>query len=48
MKTLIKSIARVETNLLRDTVIVLAAISLILLTVQVLDYCHLIKWYEWQ
>jgi len=48
MKTLIKSIARVETNLVRDCFIVLAAISVILLTVQVLDMLHLIKWYDWQ
>jgi len=48
MKTLIRTIARTESTLIRDTFIVLLGISLILGSVMLLDFFHLIKAYSWQ
>jgi len=48
MKTLIRTIARTESTLIRDTFVVLLGISLILGSVMLLDFLHIIKAYSWQ
>lgn len=49
MKKSILTLKGTETkNLTRDAFIVMGAISLILLGVQVLYWCHLIKAFSWQ
>jgi len=48
MKTLIRTIARTESTLIRDTFIVLLGISIILGSVMLLDFLHIIKAYSWQ
>ncbi len=47
MKTLIKSISKIEIGTLRDAFIVMGVISLILLGVQILEWMHLIKNFDW-
>jgi len=47
MKTLILSISKIKAGTIKDTFIVLAVLSAIVLTVVILDYYNLIKEYQW-
>jgi hypothetical protein len=48
MKTLIKSIKSKSIAEIKDAFLVVAGIGVILLLVQVLYWCNLIKAYSWQ
>ena len=47
MKNIVRSISKIEIGTLRDAFIVMGAISLILLGVQILEWMHLIKNFDW-